>query len=91
MDSNRNHRKSIPFIRVDTSPIANNQNSYISVSSSEESLPVDAPLVRQPRCSADIDTISPTISEKSSIDDIEIISNFFLESPDRQGSTQTMA
>lgn len=86
MDSNKNHRKSIPFVRIDSSPTANNQNSYISVSSSEESLPADAPLVRQPRCSIDID-ISSVISEKSSTDRIERLSNFYLDSPDSQAST----
>lgn len=90
MDSKKNHRKSIPFIRIDTSSMANNQNPFISSSSSEESLPVDAPLVRQTRCSADIDTISSVISEKSLTDGIEIIPYFYSENPDRQGSTQNI-
>lgn len=87
MDNNNNNRKSIPFIRVDASSLANGQNSYISVSSSEESLPVDAPLVRQPRCSVDIDTLSSVMSEKSLADEIECLLNSHLESPDQQSNT----
>lgn len=56
-----NNRKYIPFIRIDSLP-SNNQHSYTSGSSSEESLPIDAPLVRQPRCSVDIDTVPPVLT-----------------------------
>lgn len=91
MDGKKNHRKSIPFVRIDASLLANGQNSYISISSSEESLPVDAPLVRQPRCSVDIDTISSVMSEKSLADEIECLLNSHLERPDQQGSIQNMA
>lgn len=90
MDNSKNHRKSVPFVRIDSASLANDQNSYISISSSEESLPVDAPLVRQPRCSIDIDTISSVISEKSLADEIEYYLNSHLKNPDQQGSIQNM-
>lgn len=85
MDNNKqrdNRRKSIPFIRIDsqtTTITANNRISYISSSSSEESLPVNAPLVRQPRCSVDIDTISLVIVEKSDENDSQSSSNLDLQ------------
>lgn len=91
MDSGKKHRKSIPFIRIDTSSITNNQNSYISATSSEESLPVEVPLVRQPRCSVDIDTISTVISEKSFTDGNDSHSNSYLDSPDLQETIRDMA
>lgn len=91
MDSHKKHRKSIPFIRIDSSSTAHNQNSYISASSSEESLPVDVPLLRQPRCSIDIDTISLVISEKSLTDGNESHSYSYLESPDLQKSIHDVA
>lgn len=86
MDNNKNHQKSIPFIDVSRSTAANHLSSYISVSSSEESLPIDAPLVRQPRCSVDIDTISINISEKSFTDEIASRTHSNLDSPDLQES-----
>lgn len=81
-----NRRTSIPFIRIDsTAPTTegNNQILYISSSSSEESLPVDAPLVRQSRCSLDIDAISlMMMGEKS--DGNESHSSSYLEIPDQK-------
>lgn len=50
------NRKTIPYILVD-SPTANIRHSNISPSSSEESIPVDAPLARQSSGSIDIDTV----------------------------------
>lgn len=44
MANNRNDQKSIPFVHIDPSSITNSHTSYISVSSSEESIPNDAPL-----------------------------------------------
>lgn len=86
----KKHRKSIPFIRIDTSSKANNQNSYISATSSEESLPADVPRVRQSRCSVDIDTISSVISEKSLTNGNESHSNSYLDSPDLQETIRDM-
>lgn len=54
----RQNRRDIPSIRIDT---AIKRQSNISITSSEESIPVDAPLVRQSRCSVDIDTISSDV------------------------------
>lgn len=91
MDSSKKHRKSVPFIRNDSSSIVKNRSSYISDSSSEESLPVHVPLVRQPRCSVDIDTISLVISEKSLTDGNDSRSNSYLDSPDLQETIRDMA
>lgn len=94
MDSNKqrdDRRRHIPFIRIDSATATRNQNSYISDSSSEESLPLNAPLVRQPRCSIDIDTISLENDEKTITNGTESHSNSYLESLDLQESIKDMA
>lgn len=77
----RDNRRDIPFIQID-SP---NKRSYISISSSEESIPIDAPLARQSRCSVDIDTIPPEIMAKVT-NGIDRHSSTYLDNPELKES-----
>lgn len=82
------NRKSIPFIRID-SPSTSNRQSYISASSSEESIPIDAPLVRQSRCSVDIDTVPASeLREKFDVNGIERHSSSYLDNSELRESIQ---
>lgn len=83
-------RRLIPFIRID-SPSSNNRQSYISISSSEESIPIDAPLVRQPRCSVDIDMIPPELHEKIKENGIDRHSSSYLDNLELRESIQEIA
>lgn len=73
-------RRHIPFARIDVTP-TNNRHSYLSGSSSEESLPTDAPLVRQPSCSFDIDTVPAVLNG-------EIHASTYLDMAELQESIQ---
>lgn len=80
MDNNKkreNSRKDVSFIRIDC-PITKHRHSNISSSSSEESLPIDAPLVRQPSSSGDIDTVLPEHTKKTHINGVKS-SNTYLD------------
>lgn len=81
------NRKAIPFIQID-SPSASKRQSYISVSSSEESIPVDAPLARQSRCSVDIDTVPTKLREKCEINGIDRHSSTYLDNSELRESIQ---
>lgn len=73
------NRKVIPCIWIE-SPSVRNRKSYISSSGSEESIPYDAPLVRQTRCSVDIDTIPTELREKKiKVNGIDDHSNAYSE------------
>lgn len=85
MDSKK--RKVVPFIRIE-SPSVSQRQSYISVSSSEESIPVDAPLARQSRCSVDIDTIPTKLREKCAVNGIDGHSNSYLDNSELRESIQ---
>lgn len=85
-----NNRRAIPFIRID-SPSSNHRQSYISISSSEESIPVDAPLVRQPRCSVDIDMIPSEVSEIIRENGIDKQSSSYLDNLELRESIQDIA
>lgn len=80
----------IPFIRVENQ---NRRHSNISISSdsSEESIPVNAPLVRQQRCSADIDTMTPEFSEKFLVNGVEKHRNPYLDDTELNDSIQEIA
>lgn len=84
MDSKR---RKVPFIRIE-SPSVSQRQSYISVSSSEESIPVDAPLARQSRCSVDIDTIPAELREKYTVNGIDGHSNSYLDNSELRESIQ---
>lgn len=64
----QNAKSNIPFIEISASdkPQIHRRPSNISISSasSEESLPFDAPLARQKRCSVDIDMIKPQADQQ---------------------------
>lgn len=82
------NRKAIPFIRID-SPSASKRQSYISASSSEESIPNDAPLARQSRCSVDIDTVPTTeYRENSDVNGIDRHSSTYLDNSELRESIQ---
>lgn len=72
------YRKVIPCIRIESPPVRN-RKSYISSSSSEESISYDAPLARQTRCSVDIDTIPTELREKIKVNGIDDYSNAYSE------------
>lgn len=89
MDNEKQHdnnRKAIPFIRID-SPSVSKRQSYISASSSEESIPfADAPLARQSRCSVDIDTAPAELREK--VNGIDTHSSTYLDNSELRESIQ---
>lgn len=62
---NGNKSEKIPFIKIDSPNSIDRRSSIISIYSvsSEESLPVDVPLVKQPRTSIDIDKVELDKSE----------------------------
>lgn len=78
MNGDKNEK--IPFIKIDSPNSIDRCSSIISINSvsSEESLPVDVPLVKQPRCSIDIDKIELEKSEiirgsrSSYLDDLQL-------------------
>lgn len=72
------NRRAIPYIRVDTLT-ANKHQPYISSSSSEESIPIDAPIVRQSRCSVDIDIVPMELGENVAVNGIDTHSNAYSE------------
>lgn len=80
MDSKKGREKSqkdVSLLRND-STVTNRRHSNISCFSSEESLPIDAPLVRQPSSSGDIDTVLPELTKKTQINGIKS-SNTYLD------------
>lgn len=76
---NNDERKHIPFIRIESPRHRRQSNISISSDSSEESLPNDAPLARQQRCSVDIDTMTPKFEEKFQINGTHRKSNSYLD------------
>lgn len=87
-DNHRNSRKTIPFIRIDSSATLDDNNSCISISSSEESLLADAPIVRQPSCSVDIDMIPSLDPEKINSHRHRRLSNAYLDTSDERDSVK---
>lgn len=81
------NRRDISFVRIDSLP-SNNRHSYLSGSSSEESLPIDAPLARQPSCSFDIDTVPPVPNGKIQINGITKHPSTYLDNAELRESIQ---
>lgn len=75
--------------RRDSDYLPNSQYRLYS-NSSDESLPLEAPLARQTRCSIDIDTIEPTAKPtlKNGINERE---NAYLDSMQLSDSTQEIS
>lgn len=80
----------VPSIQID-SPISSNRQSYISVSSSEESIPIDAPLARQIRCDVDIDTVLPKLKQKAEVNGFNEYSNSYLDNSELRESIKDIA
>lgn len=80
----------VPSIQID-SPISSNRQSYISVSSSEESIPIEAPLARQIRCDVDIDTVSPKHKQKAEVNGFNEHSNSYLDNSELRESIKDIA
>lgn len=78
----------VPSIQID-SPISSNRQSYISVSSSEESIPIEAPLARQIQCDVDIDTVSPKLKQK--VNGFNEHSNSYLDNSELRESIKDIA
>lgn len=83
--SHINRWTAVPSIEVD-SPASSKRQSLISASSSEESLPIGAPLARQARCSVDIDTIPSELRDKIEANGINKHANAYLDSSELRES-----
>lgn len=92
---NENGRERVPFIRTESSNShqLNRHRSNISISSdsSEESIPADAPLARQQRCSVDIDTMVSQSNVKAQINGIPKHHNTYLDDLSVNDSVQDIA
>lgn len=90
---NETGRERVPFIRIESS---NSRRSNISISSdgSEESIPTNAPLARQQRCSVDIDSDVVVVSKsnvKAQINGIPKSHNAYLDDLSVNDSVQDIA
>lgn len=83
-------RRAVPSIHID-SPMSSNRQSFISVASSEESIPIEAPLARQVRCSVDIDTILPEFNEKIAVNGFNRHSSSYLDNSELRDSVKDIA
>lgn len=91
-----NERERVPFIQTESSSSCrlNRRRSNISISSSsssEESIPTDAPLARQQRCSVDIDTMVSMSNVKAQINGIPKHHNAYLDNLSVNDSVQDIA
>lgn len=91
----KNGASNIPFMEITTNDEQQMQRrpSNISISSdgSEESIPVDAPLARQKRCSVDIDTESPQFRDKFETNGVSRQRNSYLDNPSLSESIQEIS
>lgn len=85
--NNESRSRRVPFIAVDLAELTE-QKLFISSSSSEESLPVDAPLVRQQRSSVDIDTVPTVLSNDAAVNGIAKHTNAYLDCSELRESTK---
>lgn len=92
---NENGRERVPFIQTGSpnSRRLNRRPSSISISSdsSEESIPTDAPLARQQRCSVDIDTMVSKSNVMAQINGIPKHHNAYLDNLSINDSVQNIA
>lgn len=92
---NENERERVPFIRTESpnSRELNRRRSIISMSSgsSEESIPINAPLARQQRCSVDIDTMLSKSNVKAQINAIPRHHDAYLDNFSINDSVQDIA
>lgn len=85
-----NGRERVPFIRIESK---NSRGSNVSISScsSEESIPTDAPLAHQQRCSVDIDTMISKSNVKAQINGLPKHHNAYLDDLSVNDSIQDIA
>lgn len=87
---NENGRERVPFIQTESSNFRQ-LNRRRSSGSSEESIPTDAPLARQQRCSLDIDTMVSKSNVKAEINGIPKHHNVYLDNLSINDSVQDIA